>query len=146
MAGQAQNQDPKAKAKSKAKPKFTPKDLIITYKDLVGNQTNGVVEDVYGNDLPSLKAFKVTNSFAGPVGGPIDPLEAIGAEYADGQVTLEFNDEITDHALNKRRFKVWADRKRLNVKSAAVDGDAFVTLDVEPRNNRVITDDSVMKL
>lgn len=121
-------------------------DLIITYKDLVGNQINGVVEDVFGNDLLSLNAFKVTNSYAGSADGPIDPLEAIGAEYADGLLTLEFNDEITDHALNKRRFKVWADRKRLQVKSAVVDGDAFVTLDVATRNNRVITEDSPMKL
>ncbi len=121
-------------------------DLLITYKDLVGNQSNDVVEDVYGNDLLSLNAFKVTNSYAGPVNGPMEPLEAIGAEYADGQVTLEFNDEITDHALSKRRFKVWADRKRLKVKNAVVDGDAFVTLDVETRKNRVINEDSVMKL
>lgn len=121
-------------------------DLLINYKDLLGDQTNGVVQDVNGNDLKSLSAFKVSNSYAGPTGGQSEPLELIGAEYVDGQVELELNDEIMNHSLNKRRFKVWSGKYRMKVTNAEVDGDAFVTLDVAARNGRVITEDTVMKL
>ena len=121
-------------------------DLLITYKDLLGDQTNGVVQDVNGNDLKSLNSFKVQNSYSGPAGGKGDPLEVISAEYADGQVELEFNDEITNHKLNKRRFKVWAGKHRMRVTNAQVDDDAFVTLSVSARNGRVITEDTEMTL
>ena len=121
-------------------------DLLITYKDLLGDQTNGVVQDVNGNDLKSLNSFKVQNSYSGPAGGKGDPLEVISAEYADGQVELEFNDEITNHKLNKRRFKVWAGKYRMRVTNAQVDDDAFVTLSVSARNGRVITEDTEMTL
>ena len=121
-------------------------DLLITYKDLLGDQTNGVVQDVNGNDLKSLNSFKVQNSYSGPAGGKSDPLEVISAEYADGQVELEFNDEITNHKLNKRRFKVWAGQHRMRVTNAQVDDDAFVTLSVSARKGRVITEDTEMTL
>ena len=121
-------------------------DLLISYKDLLGDQTNGAVQDVNGNDLQSLSQFKVTNSYAGFADGPGEPLELTGAEYVDGQIELEFNDEITNQKLNKRRFKVWADRKRMKVINAEVVDDAYVTLDVVARKGRVITEDTVMML
>ena len=121
-------------------------DLRITYKDLVGNQTDGVVQDTFGNDLGSLNQFLVKNSFAGPEGGPLDLITAFSAEYEDGQIILELDDQANNHKLNKRRFKVWADGKRMKVTNAAVEDDEFVILDISSRKGKVITDDSVVKL
>ena len=121
-------------------------DLLISYKDLVGDQTNGAIQDVNGKDLQSLSQFKVLNSYSGPAEGEGEPLELIGAEYADGQIELEFNDEITNHKLGKRRFKVWSNNKRMKVTNAEVEDDTYVKLDVVPRKGRVITDDTVMML
>lgn len=121
-------------------------DLLITYKDLVGNQTDGVVQDSMGNDLPSLSEFRVKNSFAGPIGGPTDRITAFAAEYDNGQILLELDDQANNHKLNRRRFKVWADNKRMKVTNATVEDDEFVILDVLSRNGRVINDDSIVKL
>ena len=68
-----------------------------------------MVQDTFGSDLGSLKQFLVKNSFAGPEGGPLDPITAFAAEYEDGQIVLELDDVANNHKLNKRRFKVWAD-------------------------------------
>ena len=109
--------------------------IKVTYKDLRGDQVQGVIEDKAGNDMATVRDFEIING-----GYEEIPPELVGAELDDNILTLEFDSIINNTKLSKNRFKVKANGKKLRVKSATVEGDdeTFVNLVVQPKRNRPI--------
>ena len=98
-------------------------DVLISYKDLNGDQANGVIQDGYGSDLATFKNFapEVT---APDEAGPI--LEE--AYIDDGQLYLEFDELIAPGKVKGSRIKLRADGKRLKVKGTTIEGEDTVAV------------------
>ena len=109
--------------------------IKLSYKDLGGDQTRGVIEDKAGNDMATVRDFEIING-----GYEEIPPKLIAAELDDNILTIEFDSIINNTKLSKNRFKVKANGKKLRVKSATVEGDdeTFVSLMVQPKRNRLI--------
>ena len=117
--------------------------ISISYKDLKRDQLSGVIEDEFGNDMKTFKGYEVLNP------NYVDePPSLVNVEYDDGEITIEFDSVLDFGKVNKRRFKVSADSKRLRVKSAVVDreGDSFVILQTATKRNQIIDLETDMRL
>lgn len=93
--------------------------------------------------MKSFKKISASNSLE----NEINP-KAIGAEYEDGEISVEI-DSILDYGkLSKRRFKAYADGKRLKIKTAIIDNqdNSFVLLNTLTKRGQVIEEDSQIKL
>ena len=112
------------------KPVGSYESILVSYKDLAGDQNTSVIEDVTGNDMKTIKNFEILNS-----GYEEIPPELISAQLDGNQLTLGFDSIINNSKLSKNRFKVKANGKRLRVSSANVEGEgeSFVTLTVAAR-------------
>ena len=116
--------------------------IFVSYRDLQGDQTKGVVEDTAGNDLSSFKDFEIINGSYEEI-----PPKLVSAELDDNVLTMEFDSIISNTKLSKNRFKVMANGKRLKVKSASIeDGESFVSLIVQLKRNKPIDLQSEVKL
>ena len=116
--------------------------IFVSYRDLQGDQTKGVVEDTAGNDLSSFKDFEIINGSYEEI-----PPKLVSAELDDNVLTMEFDSIINNTKLSKNRFKVMANGKRLKVKSASIeDGESFVSLIVQLKRNKPIDLQSEVKL
>jgi uncharacterized repeat protein (TIGR02059 family) len=105
------------------KPISSDQDILISYRDLNGDQASGVIEDLDGNDLPSFSKLA-------PINDSIDnDPPALEDAYLDGkELVLEFDELIQAGKLSKSRFKVGADKKRIRVISAEVQEDDAVAI------------------
>ncbi|MFL0791027.1 MAG: SwmB domain-containing protein, partial [Prochlorococcus sp.] len=103
-------------------------DVLISYKDLKGNQRSKVIEDQDGNDLPSFDDIPVEKM-------EIDdrPPKLLEASITGEQLTLEFDEIINPGSIKSSRFKVTANKKKLKVLNVEVPSDdTLVVLDVKP--------------
>lgn len=109
--------------------------LTVSYKDLAGDQTKTVIEDKSGNDMASVRDYKIING-----GYDVTPPKLISAELDDNILSMQFDSIISNTKLSKNRFKVKADGKRLRVKSASVEDidESFVNLVVKAKRNQTI--------
>ena len=98
-------------------------DVLISYKDLNGDQADGVIQDGYGSDLASFKNFSpdVTSP---DEQGPI--LEEVYID--DGQLYLEFDEIIAPGKVKGSRIKLRADGKRLKVKGTTIEDEDTVAV------------------
>ena len=117
------------------KPIGSYESIKVSYKDLGGDQTQGVIEDKAGNDMVTVRDFEIING-----GYEEIPPKLLAAELDDNILTLEFDSIINNTKLSKNRFKVKANGKKLRVKSASVEDDdeSFVSLLVQPKRNKSI--------
>ena len=109
--------------------------VSISYKDLKRDQLSGVIEDEFGNDMKTFKGYEILNP-----NYVEEPPSLVNLEYDDGEITIEFDSVLDFGKVNKRRFKVSADGKRVRVKSAVVEseGDTFVVLQTATKRNQII--------
>lgn len=113
----------------------TYESVKVTYRDLAGDQTQGVIEDQAGNDMKTVRDFEIING-----GYEEIPPKLLSAELDENILTVEFDSIINNTKLSRNRFKVKANGKRLRVKSASVDDDneSFVTLSLQVKRNQAI--------
>ena len=98
-------------------------DILISYRDLNGDQSSGVIEDLDGNDLASFSKLSPTNDSINS-----DP-PTLEDAYLDGkELVLEFDELIQAGKLRKSRFKLRAGKKRVRVISAEVPEDDAVAI------------------
>ena len=98
-------------------------DILISYRDLNGDQSSGVIEDLDGNDLASFSKLAPTNDSINS-----DP-PTLEDAYLDGkELVLEFDELLQAGKLSTSRFKLKAGKKRVRVASAEVPEDDAVTI------------------
>ncbi|WP_071818393.1 SwmB domain-containing protein [Synechococcus sp. CC9902] len=107
------------------KKSINPKqDILISYRDLKGDQRSGVAEDTDGNDLASfqnLSPINDTSSFDEITDNNPPSLEDA---YLDGkELILEFDKSLQTGKVSPSRFKLRAGKKRVRVASAVVPKD-----------------------
>ncbi|MFL0771128.1 MAG: SwmB domain-containing protein, partial [Prochlorococcus sp.] len=95
-------------------------ELSISYQDLNGDQRTGVIEDLAGNDLLTIKNFEVdNNSFDLSVLG-------FASAFVDGSLLeVNFDTEIADTKPSIKVFRVEVDGKKSNIKSVDVIPEDF---------------------
>ena len=122
------------------------KDIILDYKDLIGDQKRGVVEDKDGNDMMSYNGVEVMNESSDDIPPQlIDAFVEIDASAGMNQLTIQFDEIISGGKLTKNRFKVKIDRLKAKVTSAVIDDEeSVVILDLKPKAG--IEADSVVLL
>ena len=105
------------------RPISAEQDILISYRDLNGDQATGVIQDLDGNDLPSF-------SDVAPINDSIDSdPPGLDDAYLDGkELVLEFDELLQPGNLSKSRFKVRAGKKRIRVISAEVPKDDAVAI------------------
>lgn len=86
--------------------------ISLNYIDSQGDQTNNVIQDTYGNDLDTIKAYEVENledvdSF--------DPPELVDGYIEGKTITLEFDEVISGTKIRNSLFKVKANGRRQKV-------------------------------
>ena len=102
-------------------------DILISYRDLNGDQSSGMIEDLDGNDLASFSKLAPTNDSINS-----DP-PSLEDAYLDGkELVLEFDELLQARTLSTSRFKLRAGRKRARVASAEVpEVDAVAILELK---------------
>ncbi|MDA9700050.1 Ig-like domain-containing protein [Synechococcus sp. AH-736-M02] len=98
-------------------------DVLISYKDLNGDQADGVIQDGYGSDLATFKNF-APDVTAPDEAGPI--LEE--AYIDDGQLYLEFDEIIAPGKVKGSRINLRADGKRVKVKGTKIEEEDTVAI------------------
>jgi uncharacterized repeat protein (TIGR02059 family) len=112
--------------KQSLKPK---QDILISYRDLNGNQSAGVIEDPDGNDLASFNKLTPLNDSIDPTLSTLNNTTdnnppSLEEAYLDGkEIILEFDELLNPGKVNPSRFKVRAGRKRIRIASALVPQD-----------------------
>ena len=112
--------------KQSLKPK---QDILISYRDLNGNQRSGVIEDPDGNDLASFNKLTPLNDSIDPTLSTLSNTTdnnppSLEEAYLDGKgIILEFDELLNPGKVNPSRFKVRAGRKRVRIASALVPQD-----------------------
>ncbi len=116
------------------KKSINPKqDILISYRDLKGNQRSGIAEDTDGNDLASFKNLSPINDTSSFDEITDNNPPALEDAYLDGtELVLEFDKILQTGKVSPSRFKLRAGRTRVRVASALVPQDdnstAIVTL------------------
>ena len=108
-------------------------DILISYRDLKGNQRSGVAEDTDGNDLASFKNLSPVNDTSGFDEITDNSPPSLDNAYLDAtELVLEFDKLLQTGKVSPSRFKLRAGRARVRVASALVPQDdnstAIVTL------------------
>ena len=88
------------------KPVTSDDQVTISYKDLNGNQSTGVIEDRNGNDMDSFKNFALEN-----VTQDLNPPILEEAYIDDGKLYLEFDELINPGSIKGSRIKPMLARK-----------------------------------
>ena len=98
-------------------------DVLISYRDLNGDQSDGVIQDGYGSDLATFK------NFAPDVTSPDEQGPILEEAYIDeGQLYLEFDEIIAPGKVKGSRIKLRADGKRMKVKSTNIEDEDTVAI------------------
>ena len=98
-------------------------DILISYRDMNGDQSDRVVQDGFGNDLESFKNYSLdvtTSDNDGPA------LEDVYLE--DGKLFLEFDELIAPGRIKGSRIKLRADGKRMKVKGTLIEDQDTVAI------------------
>jgi hypothetical protein len=116
--------------------------VIVSYRDLSGDQVKGVVEDLAGNDMTTIKDFEIAS------GGndAIAPMVS-SATLDENTLSIEFDSIIRNTTISNKRFKVRVNGKKVRVLSASVEqDDSYVDLALKPKNLRTIDINSSVTL
>ena len=102
-------------------------DILISYKDLNGDQSDGVIQDAFGRDLSSFKNYKLD------VTSPKEEGPVLEEVYLEGtQLYLEFDELIAPGKVKGSRIKLRADGKRMKVNNAILEEeDTVVVFDLK---------------
>ena len=98
-------------------------DILISYRDMNGDQSDRVVQDGFGNDLESFKNYSLdvtTSDNDGPA------LEDVYLE--DGKLFLEFDELIAPGRIKGSRIKLRADGKLMKVKGTLIEDQDTVAI------------------
>ena len=98
-------------------------DILISYRDLNGDQSSGTAEDTDGNDLASFKDISPLNDSIDN-----DPPRLEDAFLDDKELTLEFDELLQSGKINNSRFKLRAGKKRIRIASALVPKDDAIAI------------------
>ena len=88
-------------------------DVLISYKDLKGNQASGVIQDLFGNDLNSFKKLVVENTTTDSSSPVLEE-----AFIEDNLLVMQFDELLSPGIIKSSRIKLTSDGKRVRVKSA----------------------------
>ena len=116
--------------------------VFVSYRDLSGDQVTGVVEDLTGNDMTTIKEFEIAS------GGndAIAPMVA-SATLDENTLSIEFDSIIRNTTISRKRFKVKVNGKKVRVLSATVEqDDSYIDLELQPKNLRTIDINSSVTL
>ena len=116
--------------------------VFVSYKDLAGDQSKNVIEDLSGSDMDTISDFEIIS------GGDdsIAPRFA-SATLDENKLSVEFDSIIRNSKISKNRFKVKVDGKRVRVLSASVEkDDSYVELTLKPISLRKIDINSTVTL
>ena len=104
-------------------------DILISYRDLKGDQKRGVIENVSGEDLPSFKNLvpEITSDDE-------TPPSLIDAYIDENQLYLEFDEILEKDSLKKSTLKVSQGKKRVLVTSGETYIDDVIAV-YELKNN-----------
>ena len=92
--------------------------ITLDYTTTSKNQDKGVIEDLAGNDLETIKGVKVVNNTI------FDPLPTITSAEIDGnKLDLTISEDIKETVPKASKFKVMNGSKRNWVEAASVDTD-----------------------
>ena len=106
------------------KQSINPKqDILISYRDLNGDQSSGIAEDTDGNDLASFKNISPLNDSIDN-----DPPRLEDAFLDGKELTLEFDELLNPGKVNNSRFKLRAGNKRIRISSALVPQDDAIAI------------------
>ncbi len=118
------------------------KSVVVSYRDLGGDQVRGVIEDLAGNDMATIQDFEINS------GGndAVAPMVA-SATLDENTLSVEFDSIIRDTSISKNRFKVKVNGKKVRVLSATVEqNDSYIDLALQPKNLRRIDINSSVTL
>ena len=118
------------------------KSVFVSYRDLGGDQVTGVIEDLAGNDMATIKDFEIAS------GGndAIAPMVA-SATLDENTLSIEFDSIIRNTTISNKRFKVKVNGKKVRVLSATVEqDDSYVDLALKPKNLSTIDINSSVTL
>ena len=104
-------------------------DILISYRDLKGDQKRGVIENISGEDLPSFKNLvpEITSDDE-------TPPSLIDAYIDEKQLYLEFDEILEKDSLKKSTLKVSQGKKRVLVASGETYIDDVIAV-YELKNN-----------
>ena len=105
------------------------KDILISYRDLKGDQKRGVIENMNGEDLPSFK-----NLVPDITSNDETPPSLIDAYIDENQLYLEFDEILEKDSLKKSTLKVSQGKKRVLVRSGETYIDDVIAV-YELKNN-----------
>ena len=110
-------------------------DVLVSYKDLKGDQSKGVVQSFSGIDVKSFKNFAVDNAFYQD-----NPPSLVDAVYDDGVVTLGFDMILSSGSVSSKLFKLKHNGKTVKVSSAVVDpkDPSSVDLSLKLKGKKVV--------
>ena len=116
--------------------------IFISYRVLVGDQVKGVIEDLAGNDMATIKGYEILS------GGNDSTAPTVSSATLDeNALTVEFDSIIRNTSISKNRFKVKVNGKRVRVVSATVEeDDSYIELALKPKDLRTIHINSVVTL
>jgi len=101
-------------------------DVTLDYKTKKKDQTTGVIEDLSGNDLQSIKGFSVeNNTFVDPNLDLTAPT-IVSAEINGDVLTITLDEDIDSTNPKTKNFKVKNGRKKIKVEAVLVDTDTVV--------------------
>ena len=114
----------------------------ISYRDLSGDQVAGIIEDLAGNDMSSVKNFEIIS------GGNDSIAPKVESATLDGNIlSVEFDSIIRNTKISKNRFQVKVNGKKVKVKSANIEeDDSYIELSLQPKNLREIDINSSVTL
>ena len=114
--------------------------VTLDYKTKKKDQTTGVIEDLSGNDLQSIKGVLVeNNTFVDPNVDVTFPTIA-AAEINGDVLTITLDEDINSTIPKANNFKVKIGRKKSKVESVTVD-QAADTVVLALKNAALVTDD-----
>ena len=110
-------------------------DVLVSYKDLKGDQSKGVVQSFSGIDVKSFKNFAVDNAFYQD-----NPPSLVDAVYDDGVVTLGFDMILSSGSVSSKLFKLKHNGKIVKVSNAVVDpkDPSVVDLSLKLKGKKVV--------
>ena len=108
--------------------------VLVSYRDLSGDQVDKVIEDLAGNDMATIKDFEIIS------GGNDSIAPTVASATLDENIlSVEFDSIIRNTKISKNRFKVKINGKKVRVLSATVEqDDSYVELALKPKNLRKI--------
>ena len=100
--------------------------VLLSYSDPNGDQSSGVIEDTFGNDLLSIKDHPITNFSVDK-----DPPTLIDALLDGSELTLQFDELLSPGTIPSSRFSIKVNGKRVKASNAKVlDGDTTAVLNL----------------